>query len=433
MEPVSTKLQNEPNNNLLRPAQYLIHGYIRETEHYITLSSDTPDQVANVIISFYELPLNRPIIIDTGSSTIRAGFGPKIEPDEEVDEESDEDPDDESSDEDEGDESPRAIFPSKINDNTYPIKNGVVTDWDTIQKLWHRTINRELLVSSKGASVLITDSPVNTKENREKMTEIMFEKFNVDRFFILMDAVASLYACGRTTGLSISSGYEQTHVVPIVEEYFLGSSASLYQCNYPVLTMNIGGRHVTDYLYKLLTEKNNINHDLSMEIAEDIKKKCCYIAAQDLEDEVTKFNGKKYKLPDGTYLELGQEIFTAPEILFNPALIGSKDDGLAQIVDTSIKGCDNSGMSRAWNNLYRNMIFSGGNTLFVGLTERFHKELRKLAPPAFYLKPIAIPDRKHSAWIGARVLASLSTMEDLWITKKKYEEKGPSIVHQKCV
>ena len=409
---------------MLRPSHYLMNGFIRETEKEFQLSSHIPDQVIVVIILFYELPSNRPIIIDTGSSTTKAGLGSTLNYyDSEEDEESDDDEDEEYY---TCDDKPRAIFPSAIDGGVYPIKDGLITDWRNVQKLWSHTINRELLITSKGASILMTESPLNTKSNREKMTEIMFEEFKVDRFYIIMDAVASLYASGKTTGLVVSSGYSTTHIVPIYEGYSMRSATNLQQAKYPVLTMNIGGKHITDYLLQLLTEKNlNANYDLTVEIAEDIKKKHCYISKSGIDEDGI----KKYKLPDGRMIEVGKERFRAPESLFNPELIGSKEAGITEKVYESIMGCYVD-MRR---DMYANIVLAGGNTMYAGLKHRLKEKVWGKAPIDWSVRVEAPPERKHSSWMGGAILASLSTFQEMMITREEYGEKGAIIVHEKCV
>jgi actin-related protein len=60
------------------------------------------------------------------------------------------------------------------------------------------------------------------------------------------------------------------------------------------------------------------------------------------------------------------------------------------------------------------------------------KEIKNLAPPTMKIKIIAPPERKYSVWIGGSILASLSTFQQMWISKQEYDESGPSIVHRKC-
>ena len=82
--------------------------------------------------------------------------------------------------------------------------------------------------------------------------------------------------------------------------------------------------------------------------------------------------------------------------------------------------------------LYSNIVLSGGTTMFPGIAERLTKELTALAPAAMKIKVVAPPERKYSVWIGGSILASLSTFQQMWISKAEYDESGPSIVHRKC-
>ena len=70
--------------------------------------------------------------------------------------------------------------------------------------------------------------------------------------------------------------------------------------------------------------------------------------------------------------------------------------------------------------------------MFPDIADRMQKEMTALAPPTMKIKIIAPPERKYSVWIGASILASLSTFQQMWISKTEFDEAGPSIVHRKC-
>jgi actin-related protein len=210
----------------------------------------------------------------------------------------------------------------------------VITDFDAMEKIWHSIFHNELRVDPEECCVLLATPPLTPKQNLEKMTQIMFENFNVQGLQTMPSPVLALYASGRTTGIVVSIGASVTHVMPVYEGYALPHA---------ITRSAIGGRHLSDYLTKILTERGySFTTTAERDIVRDIKEKLGF-AALDFDSAMvsgTSFGDRTYELPDGQIISVGNEQFRVVEALFSPSFLGMEQPGLHELVFNAINKCD---------------------------------------------------------------------------------------------
>jgi len=125
---------------------------------------------------------------------------------------------------------------------------------------------------------------------------------------------------------------------------------------------------------------------------------------------------------------VGAERVLVPEGLFSPSVLGSEALAVPQLAAEAVLAC----APEQRGPLAKAVLLSGGPVRLPGFASRLEGELERrlgglgaeVRGPEHGLRP--------SAWLGGAVCAQLAGFQDMWITRKDYDEHGPSIVHQKC-
>eukprot|EP01084_Bolivina_argentea_P274234 467367_1 len=425
------------------------HQKIINDKTLIKVINATPkNKEINLTIEIADLPL-RPIVCDNGSHFIKIGFS--------------------------GDNVPKALFPNVIGTTRQtgvmvgmvhrdfvgdeaqskramldPLKCPMdekreISSWDDMERVWHHSLYNECRIQPEEHCILLTDSPLNSKSNRKKMVQCMFESFNTPACYVEYQPILALIASHRKTGIVLDSGWKMTECTPIYNGKIIKEAVNVSY---------FGGRDITKYL-----SKNGMDN-YEMEIVREIKEILCY-AKNEMGINVKLKKGAILK--DGSVIKLSNvQRYMPVECLFNPKLMGKDNcDGFHELIYKSIVKCDVNIQSELLNNI----VLCGGNTMFPFMTERLTYELENikhnneivvngyvrrynnkklLYSDIMYLlykysitnlKVIAPERRKYtsSVWIGGSILTNRAIFNNKWITKAEYDEFGPDIVDKKCI
>lgn len=368
------------------------------------------------------------MIIDLGTSVVKAGYG--------------------------GEDAPRAVFPNicgylnrpavmigtEVNRREHyvgddaqtssnrgrltlirPMERGVINKWEAIEKILHHIFATELYGGSTFPT-LLTERVFTPTAQRDKLSELMFERFEVPALNFAMSEVLAVWAGGRNTALVVDVGEGAITVMPMHYGYIIRAG---------VVRANYGGADLTDYLQKLLTERGYyLNTSQEREIVRHIKESTCYVALDFEADLRTSLCStqleKSYELPDGQNITIASERFRCGEALFQPSLMGKELPGIHQLIEASINKID---MDVRWV-LRGNINLAGGTTMLPGFADRLQKEMKNLSPTTAQVRVVAMPERKYSSWIGGSILASCTAPEK-WFSKEEYDEYGPSYSRKK--
>lgn len=378
-----------------------------------------------------------PIVVDNGSMVLKAGFG--------------------------GEEAPRELVPTlcghprhsgvtgnmlaNTKDNfcgnealanrgllstVSPITRGRISDWTAMEALWHHTLYSTLQVTCEEHPMLFTETPDNTRQDREKMATVAFENLNIPALVVFNTSVLSLFSTGRSTGLVVESGAYRTHIGPVWDGYTL---------QHYMRRIDYGGEDITNRMINLFrSEGYPFSTAQDLDAARLIKEQLCYVAG-DPEFEKgfcteSRSVEKLFRLPDGQEVYVNENRFVAPEVLMSPQEYGGADKSLEginkgwhEVIHESIQCCDPSIRPE----LYASVVLGGGNTLFPKLDERVQREVSLLAPKGIVTKCVAFRNRQYGTWIGGSIVGSLSTFPCMWVSKAEYDEHGPSIIHRKTL
>ena len=354
---------------------------------------------------------------------------------------------------------PSAAVTPNSPDPVRPIQRGEIVNWDVLESILHYALYDQLPSWVQGAegSLLMIEPALTSRSDRELLTQLMFEVFNVSNYYATDSAVASLSGVGKLSGLVVDIGYDKIDVMPVLDGLLQASSGA---------RLPYGGQDLTTHLQQLLS-KNGIN--VTLEDAEKIKLSAMHVgplpgsepqalapvgapsdtakddAERKAEEEKQKEKRKTYTLPDGQVINVEQEGQALGEAILQPSLLGFTLPTLAETIQTAGLVTTLHGGKESAKLLAENVLVCGGGAGAHGISQRLLAELAAIAHPHFPPALCPIPEYmpKHTAqraaWVGGAVMAKIVfggtgavQVSQHPVSKADYDEMGPAIIHRKC-
>uniref|UniRef100_A0A8C9F8C0 Actin related protein 6 n=1 Tax=Pavo cristatus TaxID=9049 RepID=A0A8C9F8C0_PAVCR len=284
-------------------------------------------------------------------------------------------------------------------------------------------------------NIIITEPYFNFSSIQESMNEILFEEYQFQAVLRVNDTG---YPFRTITSLSL---------LKLTKIFVL-----LLLCR-----INVGGKLLTNHLKEIISYRQLHVMD-ETHVINQVKEDVCYVSQDFYKDmEIAKLKGEEntvmvdYVLPDfstikkgfckpreemvlsGKYktgeqiLRLTNERFAVPEILFHPSDIGIQEMGIPEAIVDSIQNLP----EEMQPHFFKNIVLTGGNTLFPGFRDRVYSEVRCLTPTDYDVSVVLPENPITYSWEGGKLISENDDFEDLVVTREDYEEHGHNICEEK--
>ncbi|CAK7305392.1 Actin-related protein 6 [Vulpes lagopus] len=302
-----------------------------------------------------------------------------------------------------------------------PFQKGYLVNWDVQRQVWDYLFGKEMYqVDFLDTNIIITEPYFNFTSIQESMNEILFEEYQFQAVLRVNAGALSAHRYFRDNPselccIIVDSGYSFTHIVPYCRSKKKKEA---------IIRINVGGKLLTNHLkeiisYRLKGEENTVMIDYVLPDFSTIKKGFC----KPREEMVL---SGKYKSGE-QILRLANERFAVPEILFNPSDIGIQEMGIPEAIVYSIQNLP----EEMQPHFFKNIVLTGGNSLFPGFRDRVYSEVRCLTPTDYDVSVVLPENPITYAWEGGKLISENDDFEDMVVTREDYEENGHSVCEEK--
>ena len=365
---------------------------------------ETPSKNINIKTNFEELQTT---IFDLGSYNYRIGYS--------------------------GNDRPNYIFPpiKFINSNSELHKqeeyeyltsqegDGFFLDIKKFQDFFDDFISdKELTNEMKQGSILFTEPVIHNKEQRMKLTEFLFEKYEISGLFFCNSSVLSSFSYGKCSCLIFDSGHSQSNIVPVHDGMIIKNALNYFTLNGKC----INELFINELIKKQIDNFNNYNILQNLQILSDLKD---LIFTSDSNNNI-------YTLPDNKNITIQDDFLSLIKKNIESKLFSDNELNLKSLIIKSVS----SVLLDIKKDLISNIFVCGGNSLifnnyFNDIKEALSKELVSGAIVRLTTHPSKI-ERSLASFLGASIISSLNIYKETIVKKEEYEEHGSIIIEKKC-
>ena len=278
--------------------------------------------------------------------------------------------------------------------------------------------DKELKNEMNKGSLLFSEPVIHNKEQRLKLTEFLFEKYEIGGLFFCNSSVLSSFSYGKCSCLVFDSGHTQSNIVPINDGMIIKNSLNYFNIN----GKNIDELIINEIISKQINNFNNYNILQKIQILSDLK---------DIIFGFDNNNRNNLTLPDNKNIIINDNYLSI--IKNNIEMKLFKDElNLKSLILKSIS----SVLLDIKKDLISNIFICGGNSLifnnyFNDIKESLSKELVSSAIVRLTTHPSKV-ERSLATFLGASIVSSLNIYKETIIKKEEYEEHGSIIAEKKC-
>jgi actin-related protein len=329
-----------------------------------------------------------------------------------------------------------------------------------------------LLVIDSGCTHIMNDADKSMlRKQRMKLMEILMESLEASSIFIAPSPMLAAFSHGRQTCMVVDIGAGGCRVTPVIDGLLLKSAQR---------RNGRGGDWLGNIQWKALLEekvhlqpryklRNNkasptlafhrwAMQDLMYEFRSsdhigmpqwrmDLTTPFVYdnnVEEMQVDEQA---EPSTYELPDGTMVDLttrvGKDLCRVPELLYTDNVPFDKEEEsslehptlsnlpLHKLVHDSLTAV---GDADARKELCGNLLLTGGSSLLPNMEQRLSYEMSVITPNMYKCRVLASRnsvERSYAAWIGGSVLTSLGSFQQLWLSRKEYEEYGATLAMQR--